>query len=155
MNRDKAIGKAGLRIRKPVAEVFEAFVDPAITTQFWFTKGSGRLEAGKQIKWEWEMYNVSAQVDVKVIEPNKRIVIEWTGYSGLNPVEWVFTPQKNDTTFVTVTESGFTGTDDEIVEQALNSTGGFTMVLAGAKAWLEHRIHLNLVLDGFPDGTPA
>jgi len=151
MNRDKAIGKAGLRIRKPVSEVFEAFVDPAITTQFWFTKGSGRLEAGKQIKWEWEMYNVSAEVDVKAVEPNKRIVIEWMGNGGLNPVEWVFMPQKNDTTFVTVTESGFSGTDDEIVAQALNSTGGFTMVLAGAKAWLEHRIHLDLVLDGFPE----
>ena len=31
-------------IRKPVAEVFEAFVDPDITAKFWFTKGSGRLE---------------------------------------------------------------------------------------------------------------
>ena len=155
MNTDKAIGKAELLIRKPVAEVFEAFVNPAVTTQFWFTKGSGRLEAGKQITWEWEMYNVSAQVDVKAIEPNKRILIEWTGYSGLNPVEWVFTPHKNDTTFVSVTESGFTGTDDEIVQQALSSTGGFTMVLAGAKAWLEHKIHLNLVLDRFPEGKPA
>jgi uncharacterized protein YndB with AHSA1/START domain len=29
--------------------VFEAFVDPAITSKFWFTKGSGRLETGKQM----------------------------------------------------------------------------------------------------------
>jgi uncharacterized protein YndB with AHSA1/START domain len=150
MNRDIAEGKAELLIRKPVAEVFEAFVDPAITTQFWFTKGSGRLEAGKQITWAWEMYNVSAQIDVKVIEPNKRIVIEWMGNGGLNPVEWIFTTQKNDTTFVKVIESGFSGTDDEVVAQALNSTGGFTMVLVGAKAWLEHKIQLNLVLDGKP-----
>ncbi len=28
-------------IRKPVAEVFEAFVNPDITSKFWFTKGSG------------------------------------------------------------------------------------------------------------------
>jgi uncharacterized protein YndB with AHSA1/START domain len=42
-------------IRKPVAEVFEAFVNPDITTKFWFTKSSGRLEAGKQVQWEWEM----------------------------------------------------------------------------------------------------
>ncbi|MBC7990984.1 MAG: polyketide cyclase, partial [Luteimonas sp.] len=26
-------------IRRPVAEVFEAFVDPAITSRFWFTRG--------------------------------------------------------------------------------------------------------------------
>jgi uncharacterized protein YndB with AHSA1/START domain len=35
-------------IRKPVANVFEAIVNPDITTKFWFTKGSGRLELGKQ-----------------------------------------------------------------------------------------------------------
>jgi uncharacterized protein YndB with AHSA1/START domain len=28
---------AGMLIRKPVAEVFEAIVDPAITSRFWFS----------------------------------------------------------------------------------------------------------------------
>jgi uncharacterized protein YndB with AHSA1/START domain len=51
------IAKAEMLIRKPVAEVFEAFINPEITTKFWFTKSSGRLEAGKQITWTWEMYN--------------------------------------------------------------------------------------------------
>ena len=64
-------------IRKPVAEVFEAFVNPANTSKFWFTKGSGRLEAGTQVTWTWEMYNFSVPVDVKVIEPNVRILVEW------------------------------------------------------------------------------
>ena len=63
------IAKTEMLIRKPVAEVFEAFINPAITTKFWFTKSSGKLEAGKQIRWEWEMYNASAEVDVKVNEP--------------------------------------------------------------------------------------
>ena len=90
-------------IRRPVADVFETFIDPAVTTKFWFTKSSGRLEAGKQVKWEWEMYEVSTQVTVKVIEPNKRIVIEWLGYSGLATVEWIFASQKDGTTFVSIT----------------------------------------------------
>jgi hypothetical protein len=50
------IAKTGMLIRRPVAEVFEAFVNPDITTKFWFTKGSGRLEIGKQVQWDWEMY---------------------------------------------------------------------------------------------------
>ena len=85
-------------IRKPVAEVFEAFVNSDITTKFWFIKSSGRLEAGKQVQWEWEMYGVSAPVTVKTIEANKRIVIEWLGYSGLTTVEWIFASQKDGTT---------------------------------------------------------
>jgi uncharacterized protein YndB with AHSA1/START domain len=43
-------------IRKPAAAVFQAFLDPTITTNFWFTQSSGPLEIGKTITWEWEMY---------------------------------------------------------------------------------------------------
>jgi uncharacterized protein YndB with AHSA1/START domain len=39
------VAKAEMLIRKPSAEVFEAFVNPEVTTKFWFTKSSGRLEA--------------------------------------------------------------------------------------------------------------
>ena len=43
-----------MQIRKPAPEVFQAFIDPAITTNFWFTKSSGKLEVGKKIQWDWE-----------------------------------------------------------------------------------------------------
>jgi uncharacterized protein YndB with AHSA1/START domain len=68
--------RTAMLIRRPVPEVFQAFVDPAITSQFWFTKGSGRLEAGKQIRWDWEMYGHSVQVSVKAVEPNRRILLD-------------------------------------------------------------------------------
>lgn len=138
--------KAEMLIRRPVAEVFAAFVDPAVTTKFWFTGSSGKLEAGKQIRWDWETYNASAQVSVKAVEQNRRTLVEWSGY-GTTTVEWIFTPQADGTTFVSVTNSGFTGDGDEVVKNALDSTGGFTMVLCGLKALLEHGIILNLVSD--------
>src|SRR5207245_10195845 len=89
------ITKTGKLIRKPVADVFEALVNPDITTKFWFTKSSGRLQAGKQVQWDWEMYGISIPVTPKAIEPNKRIVIEWPGYSGRTTVEWLFAPQQD------------------------------------------------------------
>ncbi len=143
--------KAEMLIRKPVAEVFEAFVNPAVTTKFWFTKSSERLEIGKQIQWDWEMYNASAQVTVKAVEQNKRILVKWAAY-GNTTIEWVFYPQADDTTFVSITNSGFSGDADEIVKNAIDSMGGFTMVLCGLKALLEHNIILNLVADRFPEG---
>jgi uncharacterized protein YndB with AHSA1/START domain len=127
------ITKTGMLIRKPVADVFEAIVNPDITTKFWFTKGSARLEIGKQVQWYWEIYDVSIQVTTKIIEPNKRIVIKWPGYSGPNTVEWRFDPQKDDTTFVRVTEAGFTGNGDELVKQVTTSTQGFTLMLRASK----------------------
>lgn len=146
------VSKTGMLIRRTVADVFEAFISPEFTTKFWFTKSSGRLEAGRQIRWEWEMYNVSALVTVKVIEPNQRIVIEWPGYSGPSTVEWIFAPQKDGTTFISITETGFTGNGDELMKQLADSTQGFTLVLAGLKALLEHNVQLNLVADRYPEG---
>ena len=143
--------KTGMLIRKPARDVFEAFVNPEITTQFWFTRGSGRLEVGKPVQWDWQMYDVSIQVHAKVIEPNRRILIEWPGYSGPTTVEWKFIPHA-DGTFVSITESGFTGSGDELVKYVADSTQGFSLTLAGAKALLEHGIRLNLVADRFPKG---
>src|SRR6266850_8297285 len=121
------IAKTEMLIRKPVSEIFEAFVNPAITARFWFTNGSGRLEAGKQIRWDWEMYNHSVEVSVKAIEENKRILIEWEAYGEATTVEWVFTSRADDTTLVSVTNRGFNGDGDEVVKQALDSTEGFTL----------------------------
>jgi uncharacterized protein YndB with AHSA1/START domain len=146
------VAKTGMLIRRPVADVFKAFIDPAVTTKFWFTKSSGPLEVGKPVKWEWEMYGVSSQVIAKAIEPNKRIVVEWQGYSGPTTVEWKFAAHSDSTTFVSIAESGFTGEGDELVKYALGSTEGLTWTLAGLKALLEHNVRLNLVADRFPKG---
>jgi uncharacterized protein YndB with AHSA1/START domain len=144
------IAKTEMLIRKPVAEVFEAFVDPEITIKFWFTKSSGRLETGKQIRWDWEMYNSGTDVKVIAIEPNKRLLVEWMAFGAPTTIEWIFTPRPDNTTFVSITNSGFQGTEEEIAEQAISSTEGFTFVLAGLKALLEHNINLNLIADRFP-----
>jgi uncharacterized protein YndB with AHSA1/START domain len=146
------VSKTGMLIRKPVAEVFEAFVDPDLTTQFWFTKSSGRLEAGRAVQWDWEMYGISVPVSVKTVEPNRRIVIEWPGAGGPATVEWTFTPRRDGTTFVGITERGFKGDGDALVTQAAGSTQGFSLVLAGLKALLEHGVRLNLVADRYPEG---
>ena len=151
--KQNPVAKAEMLIRKPVAEVFEAFVDPAITSKFWFTQGSGRLDTEQEITWEWGMYNFSIQISVKEIEKNKKIRVEWPGYGTPTTVEWMFTPRADGTTFVSITNQGFSGEEDEVVKQAVASTEGFTLVLAGLKAFLEHNIVLNLVADRFPDGV--
>jgi uncharacterized protein YndB with AHSA1/START domain len=143
--------KAQMLIRKPVAQVFEALVDPAITSRFWFSKGSARLEAGKQVRWDWEMYGASAEVDVKAVEENKRILIEWDGPENPTSVEWTFEPQGEDRTFVTVKNWGFRGDAEKVVAAALDSTGGFSFLLAGLKVFLEHGIEPRLVEDHAPD----
>jgi uncharacterized protein YndB with AHSA1/START domain len=152
MDADVIAAESGMLIRRPVADVFQALVDPEITTRFWFTSSTGRLEAGKRIRWDWEMYGHSAEVDVDAVEENERIVLRWPAYEGggQTTVTWTFTARPDGTTFVAVSNSGFTGDPDVIARQAVAATGGFTLVLAGMKALLEHGIELGLVRDRFP-----
>jgi uncharacterized protein YndB with AHSA1/START domain len=145
------VASTALLIRRPAADVFEAFVDPAVTTRFWFTRSSGRLEAGKSVTWTWEMYGASTNVTVKHFEPHRRLGIEWDGYSGRTNVDWRFEALPEGT-FVGVTESGFTGDGDALVRYVTDSSEGFSLTLAALKALLEHDIELNLVRDRFPKG---
>lgn len=134
-------------VRKPVQEIYESLVDPAITTRFWFTGSSGRLEPGARVRWEWEMYGASTQATVLALEADRRILIDWSDYDQTNRVEWRFTAPTQDTTFVSITNTGFGSDERTVVAQALDSTEGFTLVLAGLKALLEHHLMLNLVAD--------
>ncbi|TCS85058.1 uncharacterized protein YndB with AHSA1/START domain [Anseongella ginsenosidimutans] len=144
-----------MTIRKPVEIVFQAFIDPVITTRFWFTKSSGKLEAGKTITWEWEMYNVSSDVLVKEIVPNEKItIVEWDDPSktagSSTTTDFEFKALTADTTYVVIKKYGFQQTGNELIEAINDNTGGYTTVLDGLKAWLEFGIELNLVRDKFP-----
>ena len=144
------VAKIELLIRRPVKDVFEAFVNPSITTKIWFNRSSGPLEVGKSVTWYWDLYNVSAEVRVLDLDVNQRIYFEWK--SDLNSpsnVEWKFEDRGDSGTYVRVIHSGFDGDDEDMVEKIVDSTGGFTLVLAAAKAYLEHGIELNIVADRF------
>jgi len=140
--------EAQMLIRKPAATVFNAFVDPEITRHFWFTKGSGKLEMGKNVSWEWEMYGVSTNVTVRDLVVNEKITIEW----GEPPtvVEFIFRQVSDKATYVVITNHGFHTAGDELIAEIRDNTGGFTTVLDGLKAYLEHGINLGLIADKFP-----
>ncbi|TDE28545.1 polyketide cyclase [Flavobacterium ranwuense] len=146
----KYYAKAEMLIRKPIEDVFQAFINPEITTKFWFTKSSGKLEEGKETEWTWEMYNHSTLVRPKTIELNKKITIEWGNSDEITTVEWTFKNLGKVGTFVSIVNSVFHDETEKLISQIRDSTEGFTLVLAGLKAYLEHNIELNLVSDRFP-----
>jgi uncharacterized protein YndB with AHSA1/START domain len=145
MTDHNVAAQAEMLIRRPVEEVFAAFVDPEQTAKFWFTRGSDRLASGKRVVWEWAMYGASVPVEVKDVQPNRRILVEW-GTEAPTAIEWQFTPRPGGT-FVSITNSGFSGDAAEVCRQAIASTEGFAFVLAALKALLEHGVALNLVAD--------
>lgn len=144
------VARATMLIRRPADEVFEAFVDPAITTRFWFSHASGPLAPGARVTWHWDHVGAAAEVVVRALEPARRLAIDWP-----TPVEWTFAPHGDDATFVRVTAAGFEGDDDARVAQALDSTEGFNLVLAACKVWLEHGLDARLIVDKHPAGGDA
>ena len=147
MNNSPIYVEAQMLIRKPIQEVFEAFVNPEITTQFWFTKSTGKLEKGKTVTWEWEMYGVKNNVTVLEIIHNHLIKTEWGDPA--SKVDYEFKEMEKGT-FVVIKSYGFTQTGEDLLKTVNDNTGGFTTVLDGCKAYLEHGINLRLIEDKFP-----
>lgn len=143
----KIFVQAQMLIRKPIQEVFEAFINPEITTNFWFTKSTGKLEEGETIIWEWEMYNAKSEVKVLQIIPNQLIKTEWGLFS--NNVDYEFKEMEKGT-LVIIKSYGYSEKGDELLSVINDNTGGFTTVLDGCKAYLEHGINLKLIEDKFP-----
>ncbi|MDB5101421.1 MAG: hypothetical protein JWM80_5842 [Cyanobacteria bacterium RYN_339] len=152
-NPNQPVATAVMLLRRPVEVVYDAFANPETTTKFWFTKSTGRLEAGKTVVWSWEMYGVSVPVSVVAAEPGKRIVVSWGEAGAQTEVEWTFRDLGELGTYVRVVNSGFAGTPEEIVAKVNDAAGGFNLLLAGAKAWLEHGVQLNLVADHVPEAV--
>jgi uncharacterized protein YndB with AHSA1/START domain len=146
------VAHAELLIRKPVEDVFEAFVNPDITTKFWFTHSTGRLCEAQRVTWEWRMFGAESHVAVLELEQDRRILMEWGASGKTTLVEWTFRP-RDGATNVVVRHRGFDGDRAQQMAAAIDATEGFTLVLAGAKAWLEHGVRLNLVVDRHPDAV--
>ncbi|MEV6275980.1 SRPBCC domain-containing protein [Nocardia sp. NPDC051832] len=137
-------------VRRPAAAAFRAFADPAVTARFWYSKSTGPMVPGAELRWEWETYGASADVKVLDVEPDRSIRFEWGNYEQPTTVEVKFTPHSAETTFVEITETGFQGTGDELVQWVNDTVGGFSTMLCGMKAWLEHDLELGAVTDHHP-----
>jgi uncharacterized protein YndB with AHSA1/START domain len=61
------------------------------------------------------MVGVSTSVEEKKLDTGKRILLEWGTDEKPTTVEWILTLHANDTTFVSITNSGFSGKGDKVV----------------------------------------
>lgn len=124
-NKNKPCVETQMLIRKPASEVFNAFIDPAITTNFWFTKSSGKLEVGQKVNWQWEMYGVSADVLVKDIVTNQKIIAEWG--EPATTIDFSFEVIDENSTYVVIKNYGFHQTGDDLIAIVKDSTGGLQL----------------------------
>ncbi|HNP35279.1 MAG TPA: SRPBCC domain-containing protein [Woeseiaceae bacterium] len=136
------------KIRKPVADVFEAVVRRDKLCQYFTNDASGDLQEGSQVQWHWDHYGESPVV-VREIVKNKLIVLaldskEWNkakddSYEVLVRFEFVALDARN--TMLSISEEGWK-TDAEGLKASHDNCGGWQHMAMCLKAWIEHDIDL-------------
>ncbi len=144
---------ANALIRMPAAAVFDAFVNPATMSRFWFTRRDDGLREGETVIWYLGAEPDAPRFEVRVtsLQRPRLIVMEWESAGGFTTVRWTFEAKSPDATVVRVEETGYSGDPQTVIDAALDSTGGFNQVLIAAKAWLEYGAPVNVVADHVAD----
>jgi uncharacterized protein YndB with AHSA1/START domain len=132
-----------LKIRKPVAEVFEAVVNPAKLSGYFVQSSSGPLAEGTTVQWSFAEAPGPFDVVVSEVVKNKRIVFQWpvSGDDYLSKVEMAFEVLDSGDTMVRIDEGGWH--EDEVGKKAsYGNAGGWMHMMCCLKAYLEYGINL-------------
>lgn len=137
--------RVNARMGKPVAEVFDAVVNPAKLSGYFVTTGGGAnaaLVEGTKVLWWGDI-----EVEVDSVEKDKRIEFRWNSDTANNEapyktkVEMRFEPLDDGGTLVTIAEGVWHANENGLVKSYLNCEG-WTQMLCCMKAYLEYGINL-------------
>jgi uncharacterized protein YndB with AHSA1/START domain len=132
-----------LKIRKPLAQVFEAVVDPGTLAVYFVPRARGPLAAGKTVRWKFPEFDGEFDVVVREVSPGERIVFEWEaserGYD--TRVEMLFKALDAGSTMVQIRESGWKE-NEKGLESSYGNCGGWMHMACCLKAFIEHGINL-------------
>jgi uncharacterized protein YndB with AHSA1/START domain len=149
--------KVDARIARPVAEVFEAVVNPSELSRYFTTGGAkGRLETGATVYWDFHDFPGAFPVEVVEVETNRRIVLRWAANEGApsdgdaavttsagysTTVTMTFEPLDHGRTLVSIAEEGWRNTANGL-KASYGNCQGWSQMLCALKAYLEHGINL-------------
>ena len=134
--------QVSLKIRKPVAEVFEAVVDPASLSSFFVSRASGRLAQGATVQWEFAEAPGVVDVAVDEVVQNQKITLRWAGGRSYDTaVEMLFEPMESGDTIVRISEAGW-HVDEQGIQLPCGNASGWMHMMCCLKAYLEYGLHL-------------
>jgi uncharacterized protein YndB with AHSA1/START domain len=145
MSRESAMQpqfQVQLKIQRPVAQVFDAVVDPEKLTGYFIKSSSGPLVQGATVKWQFAEVPQSVDVVVHEVVQDERIVFEWQMEGGVRTrVVMAFQPLGDQDTMVQISESGWRA-DTEGVKASYGNAGGWMHMMCCLKGHLEYGINL-------------
>lgn len=134
--------KAALKIGKPVHEVFEAIVNPALMSNYFISKSTGPMKEGAQLIWQFPEFDMDCPVRIDKIEKDKYISYYWSDLDGTETlVEIRLKGQTENETKVSITE-GTKENNEKGISWLQRNTEGWANFLCCLKAFLEYGINL-------------
>ena len=133
--------KAAIQIQKSPQEVFEAIADPKKMSNYFISRGSGRMVEGAQVFWKFPEFDFEFPIRVGRMVPGQYISYYWESDHTELLVEISLEPVSNGDTLVTVTEKS-RNNDPAGINWLKQNTEGWANFLACLKAYLDHGINL-------------
>ncbi len=130
------------RIARPVAEVFQAVVDPKKLTRYFAVTASGPLVRDAKVEWIWSE-SERETIHVHEVETDRRVVFCWraAGVQTKTEVSISFEPAGEGVTTVAIHESGWTA-DQAGLRSSYEHCSGWQHMLLCLRAWLVFGIDL-------------
>lgn len=141
--------EVGMGIRRPREEVFDAFTSGSTLSRFWLGSSDQDLAPSVSVTWTMEA-GVEVDVDIPRFVEHELVEFTWGVEDAHRTTVRLEFTEWDHGTMVHVTETGASGSAEEVASWAADSTGGFTMALGSAKAMLEHDLELHAVEDRAP-----
>jgi uncharacterized protein YndB with AHSA1/START domain len=110
-------------------------------SRYFISKGSGRMEEGKEIRWRFPEFDEEFPIRVGRVEKDKYVSYHWDVDGKQLLVEMTLSPHDGGATVVTVTEKAMEN-DEAGVKWLSGNTEGWANFLACLKAYLEYGINL-------------
>jgi uncharacterized protein YndB with AHSA1/START domain len=127
------------KIRKPVAEVFDAVVNPKKLSGYFTTGGSsGALVAGSTVSWDFADFPGAFPVHVREVVPERLIVLQWQAADGDydTTVRMEFEALDDRSTLIRISESGWKETQKGL-DSSYGNCSGWMQMLCCLKVYAE------------------
>ena len=129
-------------VPRPVEEVFDHVVEPALLSSYFTSEASGPLEAGKTVRWTWKSGDTET-LDVEAVERNRRVVFTWRAFKveEKTRVTIALTAEESGRTRVRIAEEGWKE-DAKGIAFAFEHCAGWEHMLVSLKARMAFGIDL-------------
>ena len=141
MENNSLIIKAQIQVSKTPGDVYDAIVDPARMSNYFIAQSSGRMEAHRNLEWQFAEVDMKIPIRVGELRVNEYVSFYWNDIDEKEMLVEINLLPVAGATHVVITEKE-RAADTAGIGWLQRNTEGWANFLACLKAYLEYGINL-------------